>query len=72
MPRRLLENAPFDRDTVAKLCAAYDAACQQLHDTGQPAVVTEIMAQKILSLANAGERNVERLAQGALTAIQPR
>src|SRR5579872_7064719 len=54
--RELLEGAAFDPETIRALCAAYDKAKKELHDTGQPDVVREVIARKIIKLAEAGEQ----------------
>ena len=59
----------FDPETVKVLCDAYDRACKSLHDTGQPYIVSEVMAQRIIALAKAGERDPDRLCEGALNAL---
>jgi hypothetical protein len=48
---------------------AFDAACNELHDTGQPAIVQEIMAKRIIAAARTGERDVTRLRDIALAAL---
>jgi hypothetical protein len=40
---------------------AFDAACKALHDRGQPTVVYEVMARRILAAARNGERDVGQL-----------
>jgi hypothetical protein len=68
----LFRDNAFDPETVSLLCAAYDKATKQLRDTGQPPLVSEIIAQKIIKLAQSGERDPERLCDGALGAIKLR
>ena len=70
--RKLLEGASYDPETVQALCIAYDRAKQELHDTGQPEIVREIIAQRILDLAENGERDPSRLCAGALASLAPR
>jgi len=48
---------------------AFDAACKALHDTGQPTVVHEVMARRIIAAARKGERDVGRLRSAALEAL---
>ena len=67
--RNLFYSTGFDPETVKTLCAAYDKACKSLHDTGQPDIVSEIIAQRIISLAKQGERDADRLCEGALSAL---
>jgi hypothetical protein len=67
------KEAAIDPETIALLCAAYDKACKSLHDTGQPTLVNEIIAQRIIALAKQGERDPDKLCGGALNwAIRPR
>jgi len=59
----------FDDGTTHIMGQAFDAACKELHDTGQPAVVQEIMAKRIVAAAREGERDVIRLRNAALAAL---
>ena len=60
----------FDPELVATLIAAYDKAVASLHDNGQPQVVREIMARRIIEAAKKGERDPDRLRNAALIAFQ--
>lgn len=59
----------FDSETTAVLGAAFDKAMADLHDTGQPEIVKEAMAKRMITLAAKGERNPERLRAAALAAL---
>jgi hypothetical protein len=59
----------FDDATTRIMGEAFDAACKELHDTGQPAVVYEVMAKRIIAAARRGERDVTRLRNAALAAL---
>ncbi len=59
----------FDPETLNVLCQAYDQARGSLHDNGQPHIVNEVIAQRIIALAQNGERDPDRLCAGALTAL---
>jgi hypothetical protein len=48
---------------------AFDAACKALHDRGQPTVVYEVIARRIIAAARKGERDVWRLRSAALQAL---
>jgi hypothetical protein len=65
----LFRATAFDPETVKTLCDAYDKARKSLHDTGQPPIVNEIIAQRIIALAQQGERDPDRLCAGALSAL---
>lgn len=59
----------FDPETTAVLGAAFDKAMADLHDTGQPEIVKEAIAKRIITLAAKGERDPERLRVAALAAL---
>ena len=60
----------FDDADTKTLGEAFDAACKALHDTGQPALVQEVLARRIIAAARKGERDLRRLRQAALAALQ--
>jgi hypothetical protein len=62
----------FDPETVKLLCDAYDKASRSLDDNGQPDIVKEVFARRIISLAQKGERNPDRLCTRALAALGDR
>jgi hypothetical protein len=45
----------FDPEATAAMSEAFDAACKELHDAGQPEVVLEVIAGRIIEAAKAGE-----------------
>jgi hypothetical protein len=65
----LFSASAFDPDTVKTLCEAYDRARRSLHDTGQPEIVNEVIAQRIIALAKQGERDPSKLCEGALSSL---
>jgi hypothetical protein len=62
----LSRDTAFDPDTLQALCQAYDKTLAQLRDTGQPRIVKEVIAERIIALAKTGERNPDRLCAEAL------
>ena len=48
---------------------AFDAACRDLGETGQPKLVREIIAKRIIEAAKNGERDSERLCNAGLAAL---
>jgi hypothetical protein len=60
----------FDDAATKVMGAAFEAACEALHDTGQPPVVHEVMARRIIAAARKGERDVVRLRDAALAAMR--
>ena len=59
----------FDDNVTALLGQAFDAARRELHDKGQPDVVYEIIAGRIIEAAKKGERDVAKLAAVGLAAL---
>jgi hypothetical protein len=69
---RYIPRGVFDDVAMKVMGDAFDAACRALRDTGQPDVVQEVMAQRILVAARNGERDARRLRDAALAALPPR
>jgi hypothetical protein len=64
-----LPRGVFDDAATKRMGEAFDAACKAMHDTGQPHVVYEVMAKRIIAAATKGERDVTRLRDAALAAL---
>jgi hypothetical protein len=47
---------------------AFDRACHSLHDIGEPELVREIIAKRIVEVARDGERDPDELCVRALKA----
>ena len=65
-------NAAFNPETNRVMAAAFDCAWQSLQSSGNvlavecdAAITREIIAKRIIELAQDGERNSDRLYQGA-------
>jgi hypothetical protein len=61
--------ADFDEETTHLLGEAFDAARASLHDSGQPAIVYEIIAKRIIEAAKKGERDLARLRDAGVAAL---
>jgi hypothetical protein len=48
---------------------AFDAACKELHDKGQPTIVYEVIAKRIIDAAQKGERDPVQLRNAGLRAL---
>ena len=48
---------------------AFDAACKELHDKGQPTIVYEVIAKRIIEAAKKGERDPARLRNIGLSGL---
>lgn len=62
----------FDDGLTHLMGEAFDAASRELQDTGQAAVVQEVLAKRILAAVRRGEVDLERLRDAALSAIKYR
>ena len=49
--------------------AAFDKAARALHDKGQPALVREIIAKRIIEISKTGERDPDKICSRALEAF---
>jgi hypothetical protein len=59
----------FDDEATRLMDEAFDAVCKDLDDTGQPALVREIIANRIIEAAKKGERDPIRLREAGLAAL---
>jgi hypothetical protein len=64
-----LEGTSFPPEVVAILGDAYEGARRSLHDTGQPHLVKEVIAKRIIHLAAQGERDPKNLCEQALAGL---
>jgi hypothetical protein len=64
-----LKDRAFDAEATRVMGEAYDKARKMLHDKGQPHVVQEIIAKRIIDIAMTGERDPDELARRALQAL---
>jgi hypothetical protein len=67
---KLFREAAFDPEMVKTLCLAYDCAISRMHDTDQPNIVQDVIAQRIISMARNGEDDLDRLCAGALKGLE--
>ena len=61
--------AVFDDRLTQIMGEAFDDACKELHDTGQPPIVYEVIAKRIINAAKDGERDLVRLRNAGLAAL---
>jgi hypothetical protein len=59
----------FDDQLTLLIGEAFDLACKELHDTGQPSIVYEVIAKRIIDAAKYGERDLVRLRDAGLVAL---
>jgi hypothetical protein len=60
----------FEPEVIALMGEAFEAACKELDESGQPRVAREVIAGRIIAAARIGERDPVRLRAAAL-AEQP-
>jgi hypothetical protein len=61
---RVLRDHAFDPEMVAVMASAFEAALRKLELTNRADPVTEIVARKIIELAQQGERDPGLLVRG--------
>jgi hypothetical protein len=59
----------FDDSATRIMGEAFDSACKELHDKGQPEIVYEVIARRIIDAAKNGERDPVQLRKAGLTAL---
>jgi hypothetical protein len=59
----------FDDHATEIMGEAFEAACKELHDKGQPSIVYEVIAKRIIEAAKSGERDIARLRNAGLAAF---
>jgi hypothetical protein len=61
--------AVFDDSATQVMGEAFDAACKSLHDRGQPKIVYEVIAHRIIEAAKGGEHDPNKLLAVGLAAL---
>ena len=64
-----LNGAVFDPQHVEAMGSAFDKAARALHDKGQPELVREIIAKRIIEISKTGERDPDKICARALQAF---
>ena len=64
-----LEQGVFGPEATAAMGEAFDTAFKQLHCVGQPEVVRELIAKRIIASASKGELDPARLRRAALSGL---
>jgi hypothetical protein len=61
--------AVFDDYATGIMGEAFDAACNELHDKGQPTIIYEVIAKRIIDAAKNGERDPVQLRNIGLAGL---
>ena len=69
-PHRLIEGAAFEPEVIALLIRAYEAAVKRV-GKGQPPVVLETLAKRIIEVAGDGERDLQKMVDYAVRGVGP-
>ena len=59
----------LDSEAAAVVTEAFEKACQSLHDWGQPHVISDVVAKRIVEVAERGERDPDQLCERALKSL---
>jgi hypothetical protein len=59
----------FGPEATRVMGAAFDKVCRSLHDVGQPSMVKEVIARRIIDLAREGESDPEHLCDMTLKSL---
>jgi hypothetical protein len=65
-PRSFIQSSAFEPETISAMSKVLDAAFVELQDTGEPDVVRERIATRIIATARLGECDPARLLEAAL------
>jgi len=64
-----IEHGAFGPEATAAMGEAFEAACKELHEVGQLAMVRKVVAQRVIEAACKGELDPVRLGMAALSWI---
>jgi hypothetical protein len=64
--RSFIQPGAFDPEAIAAISEAFEAACNELNEAGQPRAAPEVIAGRIIAAATAGERDPARLRAAGL------
>jgi hypothetical protein len=67
--RQFIQDGAFDPETIEIMSAAYLGACKALNLVDRDDPITEVVAKRILALAQRGERNPDRMCAEALKVL---
>jgi hypothetical protein len=66
---RLIRESVFEPEAIARMTEAYEQALTVLQLTDRSDPITELVARKIIEIAEVGETDSNRLCQRALDAL---
>jgi hypothetical protein len=66
---RMIRESVFEPEAIERMTAGYEHALKVLELTDRQDPITELVAWKIIAVAEVGEPDVDRLCQRALEAL---
>jgi hypothetical protein len=66
----MIRQSAFEPEAIERMTAAYEHALKVLQLSDRTDPLTELVARKIIEIAEVGERDVDRLCQRALAALK--
>ena len=66
---RLLQNSEFGPEEIDRMTAAYEDALRVLRLANRSDAITDLVAEKIVEVAQTGERDANRIRDLALKAL---
>jgi hypothetical protein len=66
---RFTEAGSFSPEDISTMVEAYEAVRKRLHDRGQPELVNDLIAKRILELAKLHTLNADELALSVLASF---
>jgi len=67
---RLLQNSAFDPEAVALITSAFEKTCKELQLVDRSDPLTDLVARTIIKIAQAGERDPQRMRELALKELR--
>ena len=64
-----LEGGSFEPEQVKAMGRAFDTATRALQDRGQPPIVRELIAKRIIEIVKTGEYDPDKISVSALKAV---
>jgi hypothetical protein len=65
----VISDRSFDTEQVATIGEAFDKACKEMRDKGQPASLQESIAKRLVEIAARGERDPDKMCEYALFSL---
>jgi hypothetical protein len=67
-----LQNSGFDPETIRVMTAAYESARERLGLVDRSDPLTQLVAKKVIEIAQTGVRDPDQLCERVIAAIGPR